>query len=83
MYIAYNGDSGANGYGLMVWDGRWQFMLGKLAMADSGIPCEPGKWTHLALVRQQGSVQLWLNGRPAGQPRNLVQLFPISSVRRW
>ena len=35
---------------------------------DSGVRCELGKWTHVALVCERESLQLWVNGRPAGEP---------------
>jgi hypothetical protein len=53
---------------LLVGDGRWQFLLGRVRMVDSGVPCELGEWTHLALVCEGNKAQLWINGQPAGRP---------------
>ncbi len=65
--IAYKGNTAENGYGLLLQDGRWQYFFGGIAFADSGVACEPGKWTHLALVHENGRTQLWINGRPAAK----------------
>ncbi len=66
--IAYNGRPGSDGFGLIVREGRWHYMFGDVGWFDSGVPVELGKWTHVALVYQWGSDQLWVNGRPAGEP---------------
>jgi hypothetical protein len=68
MYVVYNGDSGLDGYGLMVWDGKWLFLLGGKTYGNSGATCEPGRWTHIALVCEGGKSQLWANGQPVGVP---------------
>lgn len=72
VFIAFNGH-GEDGYGLLEIGGRWQYVLGGVAYVDSGIPCEPGKWTHLALVHNgsDGVTQLWINGQPTGPASNL------------
>jgi hypothetical protein len=79
MYVAYNGNSDRDGYGLLVWDRKWQYLLGDVSRVDSGIPCEMGRWTHLALVCEAGKSQLWVNGRPAGQPFAAVIKEPSRS----
>ena len=40
-------------------------MVGMIAFRPLGVPCEPGKWVHVALVRDRGSLQFWMNGRLA------------------
>ena len=51
--IACLGTSGKNAFGLFVVDGEWLATIGG-AMFHSGIKCEVGKWTHLALLRENG-----------------------------
>jgi hypothetical protein len=65
--ILYNGHSGSNGYGIMVKDGTWQILFGGVACWDSGVRWEPGKWEHVALVREQRKTRLWVNGRTIGE----------------
>jgi hypothetical protein len=74
--IVYNGRGDQDGYGLITIGRRWQFMFGGVCFGDSGIPCEVGKWTHLALVCERGRSQLWVNGRPAGQVVNVLPNVP-------
>jgi len=66
--IVYNGHPNESGFGLLVMDGRWQFMFGGIEFGDSGVKCEIGKWTHLALVSEWGKSRLWINGEPRGEP---------------
>ncbi len=67
--IVYNGNTAESGYGLLLQDGRWQYFFGGVAFLDSGTACEPGKWTHLALVYENGKLQLWINGKPTEASR--------------
>jgi hypothetical protein len=66
--IVHNGHSDRNGFGIIVKDGRWQGMLGGIRFVDSGVDCRPGQWVHLALVCQRGTTQMWIDGRPVGEP---------------
>lgn len=73
--IAYVGDSSRDGYGLFVKQGNWAFLFGgdqemgrgEGVFVDSGVKCESGEWTHLALVCDRGYSQLWINGRRVGR----------------
>ena len=67
-HIAYNGNPSGNGYGLLIGDGHWQYLFGDVKTIDSGVPCELGVWTHLALVYERDRSQLWVNGKPVGTP---------------
>ncbi len=62
--IAYNGDSGPNGWGLYLHQGKYQGLFGGLAFL-TGPDAVPGVWTHLALVRNNGLTTLYVNGLPA------------------
>ena len=81
--IVYNGRGDPDGYGLMTISRRWQFMFCGVCFGDSGVPCEVGKWTHLALVCQRGRSQLWVNGRPAGQVVNVLPNVPGGPIHDW
>jgi hypothetical protein len=70
QFVVYNGDGHKNGYGLVARDGRWQYLFGGIVQGDVGVPCELGKWTHLALVCEQGKMRMWINGRPVGAPHD-------------
>ncbi|MFO1514016.1 MAG: LamG domain-containing protein [Verrucomicrobiota bacterium] len=62
--IAYNGDSGPNGWGLYLYQGKYQGLFGGQAFLP-GPDAVPGVWTHLALVRNNGFTTLYVNGVPA------------------
>ncbi len=74
--IVYNGRPSSDGFGLIVRKGRWHYMFGNIGWFDSGVPVELGEWTHVALVYQWGSGQLWVNGRPAGELVASWRLYP-------
>ena len=61
--LAYNGDSGPNGWGLYLYQGKYQGLFGSQAFL-TGPDAEPGVWTHLALVRNNGLTTLYVNGVP-------------------
>lgn len=61
--IAYNGNSGNNGWGLFRAGGSWAFLYGGLVLASSGQPVTTD-WTHLALVRNAGVATMYVNGLP-------------------
>lgn len=62
--LAYNGDSGPNGWGLYLYQGKYQGLIGGQAFLP-GPNAVPGVWTHLALVRNNGLTTLYVNGVPA------------------
>lgn len=78
-YVVYNGDPAFNGYGILMNKGHWKFIFGMVGFFDSGVSCELGKWTHLALVCDREKAQLWVNGRPAGKPTALRVRIPDAS----
>jgi hypothetical protein len=66
--IVYNGCGYTDGYGIALAGSRWSVPCGGPPVGgwmDSGIDCELGKWTHLALVCQYRTLQFWINGRLA------------------
>lgn len=74
--VVHNGESDSNGYALAAINGTWQFVFERVAICDSGVACELGKWTHLALVCERGSARLWVNGRAAGKAINAIPKVP-------
>lgn len=73
QFIAGGGQGAQDGYCLAIISGRWHGVLQAIGWSDSGVACEIGKWTHLALVCERGRAQLWINGRPVG---NVVEAIP-------
>ena len=71
-----NGCALIDGYGLFVIDRHYKYMIGNVAWSPPLVPVEAGKWTHLALVCEQGKVQFWLNGRLVHEAGKLT---PIAS----
>lgn len=61
--IAYLGNSSQNGFGLYLFEKQWMGIFGGKVMLNSGVVCEPGKWTHLALVRENGRARIFVDGR--------------------
>jgi predicted outer membrane repeat protein len=59
--LAYNGNSGPNGWGLYLHEGKYQGLFGSVAFL-TGPPAVLGEWTHLALVRDDGVTTLYVNG---------------------
>jgi hypothetical protein len=68
--------SGGNGYSLAVVEDRWFGVLEGVGWIDSGVVCEIGKWTHLALVCERGKSRIWVNGQPARDVLNAVPNMP-------
>ena len=63
--IAYNGGSG-NGWGLIQSGGEFAANYGGAGAVFVLGPVAPGTWTHLALVRDNGTTRLYYNGAPVG-----------------
>ncbi|MDB6019791.1 MAG: Fibronectin type domain protein, partial [Pedosphaera sp.] len=59
--LAYNGDPGGSGWGLLLIDGTYQVLFGNVAFFGSA-PATADVWTHLALVRDSGVATLYVNG---------------------
>jgi len=67
-YVVCNGSSSitlADGYGLLLAEDGWVVHVPWAETERLGIPYTVGEWVHVALVRDRGSLQLWLNGRLA------------------
>ena len=54
LTLVFNGNTDLNGYGLILYEGKWKFYFAPGGMMDSGVKCEPDQWTHLALVGESG-----------------------------
>jgi hypothetical protein len=65
--VARNGQAPRNGYCLVIANGCWMGGFEGVGWIDSGVACEVGKWTHVALVCERGKTQLWMNGSPVGK----------------
>jgi hypothetical protein len=63
--IAYNGDTGANGWGLYQVGDTFSGSFGGIAFIGSA-PLTTNVWTHLALVRDSGVTTLYVNGVACG-----------------
>jgi hypothetical protein len=63
--IAYNGDTGLDGWGLLQSGGTFSGDLGGVTLVGSA-PATPYVWTHLALVRDNGTSTFYVNGVAAG-----------------
>ena len=65
-YVVYKGVGYTDGYGLGLSDGNWFCLIGVGdGWWDSGVACQLDKWVHLALVRNHGKLQFWMDGRLA------------------
>ena len=62
--VAYNGHSGADGFGIVHDGANWRALLGGLDIFGSA-PAIPGTWSHLALVRT-GTTTLYVDGVARG-----------------
>ncbi len=49
--IFYNGNTGADGYGLVLVNDQINALLGGIGFFNSGVSLTVGTWTHLAMVR--------------------------------
>jgi hypothetical protein len=63
--IAYNGNFGFNGWGIVLKsDGTYQ---GQFGIATFGsVPATIGTWAHVAIVRDNGNATLYVNGVASG-----------------
>jgi hypothetical protein len=74
--VIASGRGAQGGYCLAVVDGRWYGVLEAVGWIDSGVACEIGKWTHLALVCERGKSQLRINGMPVGKAIDTLPIMP-------
>ncbi|MCX6923869.1 MAG: hypothetical protein NT154_11785 [Verrucomicrobia bacterium] len=78
--LVFNGDSGANGMGILQTpDGRFKGLCGGVGFVG-GISVVTGAWTHVALVTAGGTTTFYVNGVEAGTgvgPRAPAGFFGI------
>ena len=60
--VAYNGGSGSNGWGIYVVGGKWGALFGDVTFIVSSTAVTTGTWTHVALVDNNGTTTLYVNG---------------------
>lgn len=60
--IAYNGNGTFDGFGLLVYDGTLQGQYGGITKIDTGVAATPGVWRHVALVKDNGVTQIYVDG---------------------
>jgi 1-phosphatidylinositol phosphodiesterase len=63
--LAYNGHTGTSGWGLYQFGANYGALFGGVIIFGSG-PATAGVWTHLALVRDNGTATLYVNGVASG-----------------
>jgi len=66
-FVAYNGNTANNGWGIAWQDGAFQGWYGNVILFGSGV-IATGTWAHVALVRDNGSSTLYVNGVSANIP---------------
>ena len=66
-FVAYNGNTANNGWGIAWQNGTFQGWFGNVVLFGSGA-VTPGTWAHVALVRDSGFSTLYLNGVPVSSP---------------
>jgi hypothetical protein len=65
--IACNGNTAANGWGILQNGGAYLGLLGGVVtVGDGTAPAVVGTWAHVALARHNGTTTLYLNGVAAG-----------------
>jgi VCBS repeat-containing protein len=60
--IVYNGNSSTSGFGLIVNGGTYQGLYGGIVGFDTGVAATPNVWYDVALVRNNGVSQIYLDG---------------------
>jgi hypothetical protein len=72
-FLMANGDGVQNGW--IFWKSTNQFRVGlggTSALFFGGAPATPGKWTHLALVNDNGVTTFYVDGVPSGSSSETV-----------
>jgi hypothetical protein len=70
-YVIHNGSAPDNGYGILLWEKGWAIHLPWIETRRLDVPYEIDQWTHVALVRERGELQFWVNGRLAKSLGNM------------
>jgi len=73
--VVYNGDSGANGWGIYQDGNTYKCLLGGVTFFGSAT-ATAGGWTHLALVRNNGTATFYVNGVASGSTTTSAPLTP-------
>jgi hypothetical protein len=76
--LAYNGNSGSSGWGLYLIGNQYQGLFGGIGFVGTAT-ATASTWTHLALVRDNGTTTLYVNGVAAGS----LGSAPISPSGRF
>ncbi|HAS44438.1 MAG TPA: hypothetical protein DCS93_28425 [Microscillaceae bacterium] len=81
-FIFYNGSSGINGYGLF-YDGAGhiQPVIGATTVTNTTTTIAENTWTHVALVRDGGTLRLYINGKEEALGSNPAVTAPTTSTR--
>jgi hypothetical protein len=66
--VVYYGDMLTNGFGIAVRLQHWSLMFGGVGVLHGDIACEPGRWTHVAAVLEDGRASLFVDGKLASPP---------------
>lgn len=69
--LAYNGDTGTNGWGLFLTNGAYMALFGGVGFFGAGA-ASPGIWAHLALVVSDGMATFYVNGVSSGTTTSAV-----------
>jgi hypothetical protein len=66
-FVAYNGNTGSNGWGILQdgSSGHFIALFGGVVVMDSNL-VPTNQWTHLALVRDSGTATFYVNGVAGG-----------------
>lgn len=78
-FVSYNGNTANNGWGIAWRDGAFQGWFGNVILFGSGV-VTPGTWAHVALVRDNGSSTLYLNGTPVSSPTGFGPAAPTTGL---
>jgi len=78
--ILYNGDTGQNGYGLVLGDqGLVRILNGGVDWADSSYNLHPNQWEHLTITRDTDTWRLYINGSEQDLTKNPTPRTPDNS----
>ena len=61
-FVASNGSPGNQGWGILEIGGTWRIIHMGVAGSGAGPAVEPGTWTHLAMIRENGVSTLYVDG---------------------
>jgi len=76
--LAYNGNAGSNGWGIYLTNGTYRAFFGGVTTFGFAT-ATAGTWTHLALVRNNGTATLYTNGVAAGSTTTSAPLTPTGT----